>query len=243
MSRALLLAGLLLAPARARAFPWWTDSLDSAWASAPVAMDAKDEAWFGGPELDESQVVVRARNDAKTLTLLLVAEGLDGRALWSGAYRQDATLWFMDSRGKKKAWGVRLPYSRLPGRLPDKFLTDDAYPSSPSLAPEWVDVSGSTSALPSDVATATGGSGKNPVLELSVPLSRLQLGEGGTVTLRIESERVSREVRRFYQKRPPPPARRGRRYEAMPDEGPAPLYPAPLSLRVRVRLAARPAHS
>lgn len=192
---------LLAAPLPCRALSWWPDKLASAWTGSAVPLDGKDENWYKAGELDESQVVVRAFNDSSRLYLRLVALGLDGRALLSGAYRQDMTLWFMDASGKKPAWGIRFPYSGLGPASYRTFLKKDDFPDLPALTPELAAPQGlavSTAALPADIALKYGLSGKNPYFDIVVPLDRVALQKGAVLAFRLASPPVEPAVRKRF---------------------------------------------
>ena len=200
---------VLMSASPCRALLWWRDKMASSWAASPVQVDGSDAKWSGVDEVEEPQIDLRALNDATGLYLRLAADGADGRAVLSGAYRQDVTLWFLGPDGKSKDWGIRIPFSVLePPRSP---LRGGEIPAIPEAPPELASMQGvavSTMPLPQDIQVKSALSGKNPVFEIGVPLQRLKLRGGKSILFDLATSAVSPELQRtFESKRGGGPAR------------------------------------
>lgn len=241
-----LFTGLvLLAAAKAHAFLFWRDSIDSRWAEKPLAPNADEAAWADADVQYETAIDFRAKNDANYLYLRLTADGVDGRALMSGAFRQDLTFWFLGRDGKTRSWGIVLPFSVLgsppPGSWqhvdPDDFLL-------PKVTPQLVSKQGvaiSTAALPDGVELHCALSGKDPVYILVVPLQKVQ-PEGGKLLLDFTASPVGDRVKRMVsdwdrntRRGRPGGESRGQRREEEDFDGTS--LPDNLKLKLAVRLA------
>lgn len=168
-----LAAALLVTSPPCRAFPFPRPVIKSVWSLEAAA------PWDSAPEVEAAGLSFKAVNDSETLRVLISAIGRDGRNLLSGTFHQDLTIWFLKPDGKSRAWGLRMPYSRLePGA--DFLVRADWRPGdetrAPGVAPEWVAPPGSTvssAALPSEVRWLAFFSQRKPALELSVPFKSL----------------------------------------------------------------------
>lgn len=173
--------------APSRAFLWWRDKVPANWTDAPAPMDGADSKWSALEEYDGPGLEMRAMNDDSNLYLSVSSDRRDGRALLSGAFRQDITLWIVDRDGKTRAWGIRMPFSRL-DQSDSAIFTDpkaiDDVPNVPILDPEKVAVDSSTSTLPEGVRFQPGLSGKNPSYTFLIPL-RL-IGENGRKSIAFD---------------------------------------------------------
>lgn len=112
--RLILLAAALCLAAPARAFLWFRQTFPSRWAVAPVSMSGDDPAWYSVDATEKAGLDLRAMNDATNLYLRVAADDDVGRALLTGTYRQDMTIWFMGRDLKTHAWGLSFPFSRIP---------------------------------------------------------------------------------------------------------------------------------
>ncbi|MDE2492022.1 MAG: hypothetical protein KGM24_14335 [Elusimicrobia bacterium] len=195
----LALAALVLAaasPRPARAFLWWRDRVTSAWTAAPVPVDADDSRWDDSLAYENEGLSLQARNDGKTLWLLLTARTEAGRSQLTGAARQDLTIWFMTARGKRPAWGVRLPLRRDgPGASPEKVLPRGRF--APEVAP-----------LPEGFTSRRGAVGQRPIWEFCVPLSAVPIEKDGRVALDFA---VTGRADVVFSRRPLPEGARGAR--------------------------------
>lgn len=253
---ALALALLMsLAPAPCRAARWWWNNVPSRWADKPKTLDASEKGWYGDDLFDDAGLNFRAMNDASQLYLLVMADGRDGRAVLSGAFRQDVTLWFCGA-DKKRAFGVRLPFSRL-GPLDlaavDEIVSLGSAPALPKVEPELVIPNGaeiSTAALTSDIEVLAGLSGKNPLVELRLPLAKAAPAGAKRALFDFTTAKVDPELelqlrslapRRPRGEGPERPRRRGGEMDlseaSRPDRVSA---PAPLNLQLRLRPAKAP---
>ncbi len=145
---------LMLGAADCRAIWWVRDKVSSSWTDQPPAPGGDPARWGKAAEQYAPGLILRALNDSTTVYLRVDADGRDGRALLSGAYRQDVTFWFFGPDQKSRAWGLRMPFSRLgPSEVspPDEFRRAGDSPPGPKLEPELVlpqGVAVSTAALP-----------------------------------------------------------------------------------------------
>ena len=138
---------------------------------------------------EESGIEFQALNDSSNLYLQIVSDDDDARALLSGKYRQDFTIWFLDPDGKKRAWGARVPFSQM------SASGDNA--SAVEL--EMVSMMGidvSTSPLPDGVQIKAALSGKELMYGLQVPLAMLQPASNGKVPFDFVSSPVSEDIQR-----------------------------------------------
>ncbi|MDE2236804.1 MAG: hypothetical protein KGK30_02835, partial [Elusimicrobia bacterium] len=225
----------------ARAFLWWRDSVRSHWTDKPPALSGEDAAWSGAEEIEEPQLDVRVLNDGEAVYVRLIADGMDGRALLAGAYRQDVTLWFLNPDGKAKAWGVTIPFSAL-GPSPSPLRLNEA-PPVPDVEPQPASAgtdAAPAAALPPGLRVRSALSGKTPVLEAAIALRSLKIKDGKEILLDLVSSPVNPDIRRQLQARPKAGRRRGgRRGETAGPESEVDL-PSPLHLRLSIRLAGRP---
>jgi hypothetical protein len=176
------LLALAVVPA-ARAGFWGRDRLTSAWTASPVKIDGDDEEWPQIGAFEDNGVGVQALNDGAKLYLKATSSTREGRAQLIGLARQDVTFWFFRGDGLTRAWGLRVPFSRL--KPPDEDeLRYGPVVSGPNndLTPELLIVSAvagstatvvSTAPWPTDMEFRLGFSGRRPVWELSLPLARL----------------------------------------------------------------------
>lgn len=198
--RRALAAFLLLAPAPCGAVRWWWNAVPDRWASRPPVIDGKEGEWYSDAVFEDRSLSFRALNDEENLYLLITAAGRDGRALLSGAFRQDLTFWFYDAGRKQKTWGLRCPFSRL--EPPDLVAVEEvqrlgAAPSMPAFQPEMALASGpdiSTAPLSAGIEFRAGLSGKNPVYELKIPLSEAGGEPGGKIAVDFVVAKVDPEI-------------------------------------------------
>lgn len=196
-------AALLLVPAESRAVRWWWNSVPDRWADKPVKIDGKESDWYTDEECDDAGLSLRAMNDASNLYLLIMADGRDGRALLSGAFRQDFTLWFLGPDHKSRGWGIRSPFSTL--GPPDKGTLDEielgGAPTIGDIDPELVFARGaavSTAPWATDIEFRVGLSGKNPVYELRIPLSKFGAG-GRSILFDLTASKIDSEIAKQIQ--------------------------------------------
>ena len=195
---------LLLAPAQCRAVRWLWNSIPDRWADKPVKIDGKDSDWYTDEEYDDAGLSLRAMSDASNLYLLIMADGRDGRALLSGAFRQDLTIWFLGPDHKSRAWGIRSAFSTL--GPPDRGTLDEIElgeaPTVPDIDPELVLAHGaavSTAAWTRDIELKVGVSGKNPIYELRIPLSKFGAGGARSIPLDLVASKIDPEIAKQIQ--------------------------------------------
>jgi len=251
-----LAATILLAAALpGRALPWGRTRVPAAWPAAAVQVDGGEAKWSGAEEVDQSPLTLRALSDASRLFLRLSADGPEGRALLTGTYRQDLTLWFLDAKGKSRTWGILLPFSSLGPPSPEAAQHVREAPTGiPSIEvqlalPRRVDVS--TAALPQDIQIQAFFEHRDPVFELAVPLARLAGAGSRAVSLDVVSSPVAASIQHLLKT-----ASAGAEASASADAAASgkalesgrkraaqlrPLeFPEPLDLSFSVRLASEP---
>lgn len=168
-----LAALLALAAIPARAGLFGRDKLVSRWSAKPLAVDGDDSAFDEGSAFEDEGYSVQAVNDADSLYLLVSVHSREGRDQLTGAARQDLTLWFVGADGKTRDWGLRLPYSR-------RLIASDAprdpagYDPEPELT-RYEGAAVSSAPCPSEIKDRIASSGRRPVWEIKIPLSRLTL--------------------------------------------------------------------
>ncbi len=174
---AAILPALLLQTLTADAGLWGRGKIPAAWAGKDMAMDSNTSGWTSSEVYEESGVSFKALNDSEYLYISVSAHEAGARQILSGTIRQSVSIWFLD--GKKRAWGVRLPFGE-PGGVPG------AYPGAPDiLEPELIVSSGvviSTGVLPGDVKFDGDILSRVPAYKLKVPLASLKPA-GGRVPL------------------------------------------------------------
>jgi hypothetical protein len=177
-----LLLALAFVPA-ARAGFWGRDRLSSAWTADPVKVDGDDQEWPEVGAFEDNGVGVQALNDGSKLYLKVTSSTREGRAQLIGLAKQDVTFWFFRADGATRAWGLRVPFTRMapPDEDELRYGPAAADPNS-SLTPELLEVREvagstgtvvSTAAWPSDMEFRLGFTGRRPVWEISMPLARL----------------------------------------------------------------------
>lgn len=174
------------------------------WTDKPLALDGADAEWSGGEDSALDQIDARALNNAAHLYLRLISDGADGRALLSGVYRQDVTVWFLGKDGKTRDWAVQIPFSELdpPTRLPRRFGEE---PSLPDVTPRFAELHGlvvSTAPLPSEISVKLALSGKDTVLEIGIPLEKIRRANPGRVPFDVVSSQVTAEVEEKLRSKP-----------------------------------------
>jgi hypothetical protein len=190
----LLLVPLALAAApAARAGFWGRDRLASSWAGKPVKIDGEDDEWPEVGAFEDDGVGIQAMNDGASLFLKATSSTREGRAQLIGLARQDVAFWFYAADGKKRSWGLLVPFSRMTPPDEDELRYGPVV-SDPSsgVKPELLidrSVAGSTTtvvsteAWPTDMDFRIGFSGRRPVWEMRIPLARLTPTAKGAIPI------------------------------------------------------------
>ncbi len=250
--RAWACAGLLLlAASAARAGFWGRDALTSSWAVTPPRADGDDSDWSESDGYEDDGLGVAAMNNGTDLYLKLTASTREGRAQLTGIARQDVALWFFAADGKTRAWGLRMPYSRMTPPDEDELRYGPVVTAGAqsSREPELLQTSGvpassgtvvSTAAWPTDMMFRLGFSGRRPVWHLRLPLARLTPDKKGVYPLDFL---VTGKGTRLPAAPHPPPAAKeegGRRGggahggESAPREDSGKLEPVEFNLTLRL---------
>lgn len=230
---ALAAAAVLAAAASAGLFG--RDKVLSLWTDKPLAVDANDTDWKDSSAFESEGLSVQAMNDGESLWLMVTAHTRDARDLLVGETKQDVALWFLTPDGKARTWGARLPFSHR-----ESLATALRDPAGIDPQPElvtWQGAAVSSAAWPADLADRLSSTGRRPVWELKVPLSRLSPTPERAVALDLA---VSAPAAAFARKRrtDEEPEARGRRRDRpapAPEDG-----PTAMTLTMSVRLAAAP---
>jgi len=242
------LLALALVPA-ARAGFWGRDHLNSRWPADPVKIDGDDEEWPAGIGFEDNGVEVAALNDGKTLYLKVTSSTREGRAQLIGLARQDVSFWFFAADGKTRSWGLRVPFSRMTPPDEDELRYGPVVSDPNSgLKPELLkvhEVAGSsatvvsTAAWPSDMEFRIGFSGRRPVWELSLPLTRLTPDVKRGYPLDFV---VAGKAAKLTAAKRPAPSGGGKRGGGPPRDQPeGPTSAEPFEFNLHLRLAPDPA--
>lgn len=179
----------LAAAAESGAFLWWRDNVAGEWTdkTSAVLLEGGSE-WETPLALEEPGLLFRALNDSSNLYIQVMADNREGRALLLGSFRQDVTFWFLRPDGKKRAWGFRLPFSRIEAtaaELADALRFESGIPARSLPDPEFIPVEGGT-ALPQgrDLSFRADFTGREPVYFLRVSLAAL--GANGAKTIPLD---------------------------------------------------------
>lgn len=239
---------LLALPKKAGAFLFWRDAIDSHWAEKPIAPNADEASWADADVQYETAIDFRAKNDSKNLYLRLTADGVDGRAMMSGAFRQDLTFWFLGPDGKTRSWGILLPFSTLGAPAPGSWQRVDPEDFLlPKVTPQLVSKQGveiSTASLPDGVEVHCALSGKDPVYTVIIPLEKANPADGKLLldfTAAPVGDRVKRMVvdwdRNTHKAHDGGRAGRGASQRRDDDDMDGTSLPDNLKLKLAVRLA------
>lgn len=228
-----LAAALWALPASAGLFG--RDKVVSLWAAKPLAVNADDTDWKDSSAFESEGLSVQAMNDGTDLWLMVTARTRDARDLLVGESRQDVALWFLTPDGKSRLWGARLPFTHreaLTTALRDPAGTDP----QPELA-TWRGAAISTEAWPAELADRLSSTGRRPVWELKVPLSRLSPSAERAVALdlAVSAPAAGAVRRRRTDDEPDARGKRRERTATAPEDA-----PTAMTLMMSVRLASPP---
>ncbi|NNN06791.1 MAG: hypothetical protein HKL90_12905 [Elusimicrobia bacterium] len=236
-----VLLALAFVPA-ARAGFWGRDALDSAWTATPVKVDGDDGEWPQVGAFEDGGLGVQALNDKTKLYLKATSSTREGRAQLLGLTKQDVTFWFYQADGKTRSWGLRVPFSRLTPPDEDELRYGPVVSDPNSgLQPEFLrleTVAGSSATVvssstwPSDMEFRMGFTGRRPVWEMSLPLSRLTPDAKGAYPLDFL---ITGKARKLAPRKLPP----GKTKPGAPPPSP-PGEPEPVDFILSLRLARDP---
>ena len=104
--------GLVLSSGAGLGLAWAAEKLQSAWRTADIKIDGKNDDWQGGASyLEDQRISVGLLNDAEFLYVSVATSDVDRR----GQLAAGLTLW-LDATGKKKrTFGLFLPGVRGEG--------------------------------------------------------------------------------------------------------------------------------
>ncbi len=178
-----------------RALLWWRDAVSANWTANA------SQAWEGGAvwedtlAQEEPGLIFRALNDGTNLYLSATADNREGRALLSGAFRQDVTIWFFTPDRKKRSWGIRVPFSRLEASTAElaDALRNEESENKPMPEPELLPGEGGIPPDAREIGFRADFTGREPVYIIRVPVARVREDNGKTVPIDFLSSKPAVE--------------------------------------------------
>ena len=193
--RAAVLLLALACAAPARALLWWRDAVSAEWTNNPSQAWEAGAVWADTLGQEEPGLIFRALNDGANLYLSATADNREVRALLSGSFRQDITIWFFTPDRKKRSWGIRVPFSRLESSTAElaDALRNEGSENKPMPEPELLPGEGGIPPDPREIGFRADFTGREPVYIIRVPVARVREANGKTVPIDFLSSKPAVE--------------------------------------------------